>query len=342
MNEQIVSHILRDVSDGIMVLSLDGTITFINPSGSRLLGVHETLTGKKYASLVTDTSFPGNDDFHQLLLDCIYDKEHIHIKDVSYTRPDGGRLYLQMRTSFLYDDSTGEPAGIIIQFTDITKQTVLLKKQKDFTAAFTAMVTILCGWVFLYAVWDVFGREINSSSLTIVLEVVGLTVGFFLVKYTNVSVQDIGLGTAGLKNVLVKNTVFSIVGIIVLFAAKAAALYFLPGYFSPDEPFWDWSALTWAQWIYPITAFAQEFISHGIIQESLDRVFAGKYSGWISIAISSLFFGALHIHKGLMYMICATVLSLFLCVIYRKQRSVWGLTIPHFFLGSVANFLNWV
>lgn len=141
---------------------------------------------------------------------------------------------------------------------------------------------------------------------------------------------------------LLKNTAFSVVCVLILFVAKAVLPYVSPGFFGPDKPFWDWSALTWSQWIYPITAFAQEFISHGIVQESLDRIFTGRHSGWVSIAISSLFFGALHIHKGLAYMICATVLSVFLCIIYKKQRSVWGLTIPHFLLGSAVSFLNWV
>lgn len=41
-------------------------------------------------------------------------------------------------------------------------------------------------------------------------------------------------------------------------------------------------------------------------------------------------------------MICAMLLSCILCLIYQKQRSVWGLTIPHFALGTVASFLNFV
>ena len=41
-------------------------------------------------------------------------------------------------------------------------------------------------------------------------------------------------------------------------------------------------------------------------------------------------------------MICAMLLSCILCLIYQKQSSVWGLTIPHFALGTVASFLNFV
>ncbi len=41
-------------------------------------------------------------------------------------------------------------------------------------------------------------------------------------------------------------------------------------------------------------------------------------------------------------MICARFLSCALFLIDQKQRSVWDLTIPHFMLGTVASFLNFV
>lgn len=343
MKQLFVSRVLRDVSDGVMVLNPDGTVAFLNPSGLRLLGIPEEFRNRKYAALMEASSSPDNDDFHQLILDSIYDKDRVHRKEVSYTQPGGTRLYLQVRTSFLYeDDGHSAPAGIIVQFTDVTERTMLQKKQKDFMAAFTAMVSILCGWIFLYAVWDASGRSIDSSTLTIVLEIAGLAAGFLLIRYTNLSIADIGLDGRSLKKSLPVNGTITVAGIFLLLAVKAAILRFWPGFFDPEMPFWDWRALTWAQWIYPVTAFAQEFISHGIIQESLDRLFVGKYREWISVAVSSLFFGAVHIHKGLAYMICAMLLSCILCLIYQKQRSVWGLTIPHFALGTVASFLNFV
>lgn len=163
MKQLFVSRVLRDVSDGVMVLNPDGTAAFLNPSGRSLLGIREEFQNRKYAALMEASPSPDNDSFHQLVLDSVYDKDKVHRKEVGYTQPGGRRLYLLVRTSFLYEDDKRTPAGIIIQFSDVTERVVLLKKQKDFMAAFTAMVSILCGWIFLYAAWDVSGRGAAHS-----------------------------------------------------------------------------------------------------------------------------------------------------------------------------------
>ena len=58
--------------------------------------------------------------------------------------------------------------------------------------------------------------------------------------------------------------------------------------------------------------------------------------------MSSLLFGALHIHRGFIYMLAATVLLGIFGVLYRKQNSIWGLCIPHFVLGEIIWFLGYV
>ena len=87
MKQLFVSRVLRDVSDGVMVLNPDGTVAFLNPSGLRLLGIPEEFQNRKYAALMEASSSPDNDDFHQLILDSIYDKDRVHRKEVSYTQP---------------------------------------------------------------------------------------------------------------------------------------------------------------------------------------------------------------------------------------------------------------
>ena len=53
----------------------------------------------------------------------------------------------------------------------------------------------------------------------------------------------------------------------------------------------------------------------------------------VAIIISSLYFGALHLHKGLAFMIGATLLLSVFGFIYSRQGTIWGLCIPHYFLG---------
>lgn len=54
MNELIISHILRDASDGIIVLSLNGTITFINPFPEMMNFIRCSWT----ASMIRNMSMP--------------------------------------------------------------------------------------------------------------------------------------------------------------------------------------------------------------------------------------------------------------------------------------------
>jgi len=91
------------------------------------------------------------------------------------------------------------------------------------------------------------------------------------------------------------------------------------------------------QTLYPITVVAQELLTRGAAQSSLTIALPDKTPAIIPIIISSLFFGALHIHKGLIYMIGAMILLCFFGLLYNKQKTIWGLCISHYILGlSIA------
>ena len=115
-----------------------------------------------------------------------------------------------------------------------------------------------------------------------------------------------------------------------------------PGFVPAGAPFWDWSKANWSDYIYPLTTVLQEFLSRGVIHENLRRIFVGKHSEGAAIIVSSLIFGALHIHRGFMYMLAATALLSIFGVLYRRQNSIWGLCIPHFVLGEIVWYLGFV
>ena len=86
----------------------------------------------------------------------------------------------------------------------------------------------------------------------------------------------------------------------------------------------------------------EEFIINGIGQESLDRIFEGGNNAYGTILILAIYFGAAHIHKGVGYMIGASVMCLILCIAYRKQKTIWGISITHYLLGMAAKFLGYI
>ena len=97
-----------------------------------------------------------------------------------------------------------------------------------------------------------------------------------------------------------------------------------------------------ASMILGLTDNAVGKLYRGVIHENLRRIFVGKHSEAMAIVVSSLIFGALHIHRGFIYMIAATALLSIFGVLYRRQNSIWGLCIPHFVLGEIIWFLGYV
>ena len=111
------------------------------------------------------------------------------------------------------------------------------------------------------------------------------------------------------------------------------------GIISPDKPLFNWSAVSLATYLYPLSVVLQEFLTRGAAQGCLERVLPDNSSPAISIIVSYLFFGALHVHKGLACMLGAAALLSFFGVLYKKQGTIWGLCIPHFFLGLTLTIL---
>ena len=72
------------------------------------------------------------------------------------------------------------------------------------------------------------------------------------------------------------------------------------------------------------------------------RIIPGQYSEGLSVLLSAVMFGALHVHVGFVYMIGATALLGVLGLIYRRQNTIWGLCIPHYVLGMLLGLLDFV
>ncbi|MDO5573244.1 MAG: PAS domain S-box protein [bacterium] len=343
MKEHLIPRILRDVTDGVMVLDMQGTIKFLNPSGGKILGTEaDSLTGKKYAILMNDDSKKENDHFHQFLLDAVYDKEHVHEGNVIYVRPDGRSLELHINTSFLYDDSGNLRDGIVIQFSDVTELVTLQRKQKEASIVFAATIACVCIWVFLYVLWELCNRPISNHWMTQLVQLNGVVIFLFVLKNTSFTLRDMGFGTKNLKKIIITDSCIAVIGFVLLVGAKLLVMQFVPGFFDESKPFWNWKAMGTSEWLYPLTVLLQEFLTRGVMHENLRRIFTGKHRESLAIIISSLIFGVLHIHMGIVYMAGAAILLGGLGMLYRKQNTIWGLCIPHYVLGISLVFLGWV
>ena len=113
-NDLIRESIIRDMTEGVVVLGLDGSIQTLNPAAERILGKSaQQLMGKKIAAAFYEYS--ENDAFNQAVLDAVYDPASMHRHLVPFFTGSETRQ-LHMMTSYLRDEAS--PIGIILVFSD--------------------------------------------------------------------------------------------------------------------------------------------------------------------------------------------------------------------------------
>ncbi len=113
----IQQSIIKDMSEGVMVINFDGKIAHVNPAASRILGrTREELKGNAFAKCFFDNS--NNDSFNQTILDAVYDRDHTHENYVHY---DTGSEIKQLHVTTSFLTRGGEKLGIIVVLGDISE-----------------------------------------------------------------------------------------------------------------------------------------------------------------------------------------------------------------------------
>ena len=335
----IVPRILRDMNEGVMVLDPKGTILYLNEKGQGFLGVDKAAEGSKFASVFFSTE-SGNDEFTQFVLDAVYDKENTHNGVARFRLADGSQRVFHMTSSFLFSEDGETCSGVVVVFMDVTSHARLHQQFKDASVIFAVLMVCVCGYMFLWSGLRFLNMEPAPWVMSLMIEGISLLMFFIILKATSFSMKEIGLQTANLKPILITDSLIALGGVVLVVLLKVVMLRVVPGYFKPGAPFWDWSAANFSDYMYPLTVVFQEFLARSVMQESLYRIFTGKHQAFLSVLVSSLMFGALHIAYGLPLMLGASILLGALGTLYHKQRSIWGLAIVHYVLGEAVTYLG--
>lgn len=327
-----VSRIARDIADGIILLDSKGTIQYVNPSARRLLGNEALEEGIPYARYMASDKNSANDDFHQYVLDSAYERSRYHKGEVTYTRPDGSVRYFSIETSFAGGEDGLKKTGVILQFSDITELHLAKVKHDDTIKVLAGTILIMAVWNFVVATWETLGRPVSSTVLTVIIEAIGVAATLFALRYTSITVTDFGLGTKNLKRAVTTDTALTLAVLALMIAAKLILRQFFPTVMDPKAPFFRWNALVPLDLLYIPTVVLQELLVRGVMQGSLERILPDSYPPAVANIIASLVFGAIHIHKGIVFMVGAALLLSFFGILYSKQKTIWGLCIPHLVL----------
>lgn len=337
--ENMLSRITRDIADGLIVLDLHGTVTFANPMASTLLGIDSLQIGSNYARAVMDGQRAENDEFHQFLIDSVYDKRRTHGGQVSYVSPDGTAKVFNLTSSFLFGSDGQVKEGVVIQFSDVTEEAELKEKNINTARGFMVLIAVLCIWIFFYAIWELLDRPIAGGVMTMLVEIVAISAFFMLNRISTISFDDFGMGTKGIRRVLLVDSLATAAVLAVMLMVKLYLIRYVPGAYADNPVLLDFSTWDIFDTIYPLTVVLQEVLTRGLMHETIKTLIPGKNANTMAIIVSSLFFGAIHIYLGLPYMIGAALLLGVFGVIYTRQRTIWGLCIPHYFLGMAVKVI---
>ena len=217
----------------------------------------------------------------------------------------------------------------------LQKLYIILDRQRRSSVRFLlSVIVFLSLWVFVYSVWITLGCPISPVFLTNLLLVLS---GFLLIFIPVPKSKCLSAESLGKK--LLEGVFLALCGVLFLCAVKAVIIAVNPSAFS-DRPFFDFSRLTLWDAFYAVSVVWQEFIARAVLYEGLSKIM--KRSRALPLIISSLYFGAVHVHLGLVYMLGAVALLSLFGLIYIKQRSIWGVCVPHYVLGLALLILGFV
>ena len=345
--ENNFDRLIRDIEEGIIVVDTKGTIIHINPKANNILDLKKNYESLKYVVLIEDDS-ENNDDFNEMIIAAVNEPDIVHKKRVKYKLQSGEVKTLYIASSLLKDDN-GEKTGVILSFDDITRQENLEKAGNDAAITFVFLIGILCTWIFIFAIWNqdqsmfnytLFGKLIPLSTLF------ATPVGMKVFGY---KLSDLGLKTKGIKKFVIQDIILTIVAVTILCVIKLIIIKVNPSFsfYCANNSFFDFKKFSIFDHLeYVFVVFIQEFVSRGLAYESVKRLFITRYdekkANFIAVIISSWYFAALHVAYGPVYMIGAFVLLSLFGFLYNKQRTIFGLCIPHFVLGQMIAILGFV
>ena len=326
--------------DGIIILDAQGHIIDLNETAIKLLGIDKSYLGKNYIEIMINNNQKENDEFHQAFLDVLNNKK-VEKNKLKYYRNDRTLAIFDLRVSSLVDEKNEKKYYLI--FSDVSE---LEKEKKRYHKSIIFLISLLLlsnFWNFLVATWNYSNQAISQSLFSKSLVVFCLILIFFGYKYQILTLQDNGLKIKGKAISIIFDLLMTLVFVFVLIFIKKVMLKYQINFSFYNKDFFVWDKYSlFDHLFYALSVFGQEFLARGVVHETLLRIIPNDAKEYKTIIISSIAFGSIHIHLGLFYMLSSAIL-LFLCgLIYKKQKTIWGICIPHFVLGQMIGILGFV
>ena len=327
--------IFDTMSDGIVTIDASGKIRSVNAAFRKIFQVPEEqiLTGNSFEKLfLTNKKNVALKKYYHSLTE----KNVLHDDafSITYRTEDGGRIPVEIYVTEGFAEKRADSSELTLLIKDKSTHIKLRQNQRDCAFIFSGL--IFCITTYLMA-WSCirFTLKIRLSTSVYTLIIEGITFLLFLeiIFMTSFSMSELGLlpkrvnFLRNLKETLilmlsVSAFLFLQNGILFLTGHNVKS-HFLGGSFSGASN-------------YLLTAFVQEFLARGVIQNCVKTLLRVKYQKFFSILLTSLLFSLMHMPFGFIFMMGAFVLSLVLGIIYERHGNLWGCFLLHWVCGYLT------
>ena len=172
------------------------------------------------------------------------------------------------------------------------------------------------------------------------IELITLCIVVWLILTTHLPLKDFGLTLKGWKRAVTESLAVSALVIALLAIVKILLNRYSPGVFKEKQVF-NFAYFGILYITYLLVAPMQEFIARGTMQGTLSRLFSGRYSGLMSIMVTSFLFGSLHMCHSIHLSIAALVSSWLWGWMYQRQKTLIGVSLSHFLIGNAAGLMGY-
>lgn len=317
---------------GVMTIAPNGILTYCNPVAERFFHIEP----EKRVTFREIVSVHGklNDAFTDLVIESVMHKEQKKSCSVEVISASEEKRWIYVTCTRMLNGNT------VVTFVDQTELHLQEKKTKDSVFILTAILFMGCIWAVLVSFWQHMNKPWTVGLFTVGIEVLGFLAMGVIVRRTKMKLTDLGLSLGNIRKTAVLTAIRAACLLLFFCAAKLIISKVKPGFFPDGAPFWDWRQADFRLVKYLFTAFFQELLSRGGIQECLMRIIPGKKPEYHAIALSGLFFMAVHVQNGFFFSLGSGIMSVILGLMYHKDRNVYGVTVIHYLFGKFADFLR--
>ncbi|HHW47617.1 MAG TPA: cyclic nucleotide-binding domain-containing protein [Clostridiaceae bacterium] len=327
-----------DKADSLFIIENGQADVISESSGGVLIGQLNSgdffgevalLTGKtRTASIVAKTDMTVyeifKDDLEQVT------KSHPHIIGTLLQK-----LYDRLKVSYLSLEEKNE---------ELKKMN---KIRTELASLFTSIVLLITSYTFILGLLSTEAivrhlPEQSSYFISRIIEVTTLALVVKIIRNSSLSWKDFGLTLSGAKKSIMESLVISLAIMGILALAKYALIVAYPDKI-PDKRIIVWEYFDYTYVTYLVVAPLQEFITRGVVQSSLERLLVGRSKVVLSIIITSLLFGSLHVFASIYLALAAVVTGWLWGWMYYRHKNLIGISISHFLIGNFTGLLGlWV